>query len=122
MKLRDHFKQNVSSNIEEGRAAIIAAILADAEALEQLDEEVWLSIEMRLVAGYLSDIHALKHNQAPHLPFHLDQIKRHLADVVYDLWVSEVGKWVDAEYYHTDIRALAEAENYPEPEFDPEAA
>lgn len=119
MKLTDHFKQHLSSDIAASRRAMTESILRDAEALAELEasRELWFDVSLADLGQRIARILDLRDGGTG---AHLAQINSerwHGFRQLEKIWLMAINTWLDAEFQHVDLRALEREENLPEPEF-----
>lgn len=121
-KPQDHFHEHLSSDIQYSRYQMVSAILCDPEALEQLDYDSELRLDFDLGAigqkveyiRYLQrGIAASKSNTGAEVwALHNERIE--LSRLIENAIVKHITTFIDAQYQHVDLAALAREENLPE--------
>lgn len=118
MKLLNHIKQHLSSDREQAKADTFRAIIADGDALVELDVdcELWLNLEMQPLADILSKIAKLRTGGSAAHSFEVSRQRQIGFEPIENLWFDAVNDYIENEYSEIDFAALSREESMPEPE------
>ena len=116
MKLTDHFKAHVRANIQEGREAIMFAILDDPEAMDELDTdcEVWLDVNLDAFGKAMLECLLIGKTPGRCSDQKAPEAMGALCQSVMQPWADNLLRWIDARYEDVDLDALAREESMPE--------
>ena len=117
MNLADHFRANLSSDLAAARRDITRAVLADTEAVRQLeaDTELWLKLPAEVLSSSLSQIYSARQHDTDASAWRVRHMQTLIGQSVESLYMRALDTWLDAELADVDFAALAREENIPEP-------
>lgn len=115
MKLREHFKQHLQSDIATGSALMLESILADPEALAEHEETIalWFDFDLKTMGEHLGNIVRLELLQPSDWQIKVAGQHMQQGERLADLWLDSLRKRIAAMYAEVDIAALLADEHEP---------
>lgn len=116
MKLIDHFKKHLSSDIQASRKAMIDSILRDPAALSELEasRELWFDLSLVDIGQRITRILDMDEKADA---VKISAERWHGFRAIEKLWINAINTYIDVEYQDVDLDHLMREESLPEPEY-----